>query len=101
MNVVGGLSIQEPALDLAIVMAIMSSYKDLGLKHRCGFVGEVGLTGEIRSIPNIEKRLKALKKLGFNTCYVPKKNSSPPHVPIKGQIAIDNIRSLLTDVKWA
>lgn len=72
VNVAGGLKISEPAIDLAIVMAIASSYKNRSIPEKMVFVGEIGLSGEIRSVGMIENRVNEAKKLGFTTCVIPK-----------------------------
>ena len=72
VNVAGGLKISEPAIDLAIVMAIASSYKNRAIPEKMIFVGEIGLSGEIRSVGMIENRVNEAKKLGFTTCVIPK-----------------------------
>ncbi len=69
INVTGGLKINEPAADLAICAAIISSYKDISLPKNAAYIGEVGLLGEVRNIRNLEKRSKEAKKLGFETVY--------------------------------
>lgn len=66
VNITGGLRITEPAADLAIAMAILSSFKDLTLPPKSVFIGEVGLLGELRTVRNLEKRSSEAKKLGFN-----------------------------------
>lgn len=65
VNVTGGLKITEPAADLAICAAIISSFKDMSLPKDACYIGEVGLLGEVRSIRNLDKRVKEAKKLGF------------------------------------
>ena len=72
LNIVGGLSVKETALDLAIVCAIISSLKEIALPPKSVVVGEVGLTGEIRSISMMNKRLSEISKLGFKQCIFPK-----------------------------
>lgn len=72
INVVGGIKINEPAADLAICMAIASAAKGMQLKDDAVVFGEVGLSGEVRHVPNIEKRLKEAKQLGFKVCIGPK-----------------------------
>ena len=67
VNVTGGLRIFEPAADLGICMAIISSFKDKTIKEKLVFIGEVGLLGEIRAVRFLEKRVKEAKKLGFTT----------------------------------
>ncbi len=71
VNVTGGLKVFEPAADLAICMAIISSFKDQTLAPKAVFLGEVGLLGEIRVVREIEKRSKEARKLGFTTVISP------------------------------
>ncbi|MCL5434963.1 MAG: DNA repair protein RadA [Patescibacteria group bacterium] len=70
VNVAGGLKLQDPAADLGICLAIFSSLKNVSLKKVVA-VGEVGLLGELRSIPSLEKRVKEARKLGFNKIITP------------------------------
>ena len=72
VNVVGGMKVTEPALDLAVVMAIFSSYRDISVPADTIVFGEVGLSGEIRSVSQVEQRVKEAIKLGFKTCILPK-----------------------------
>jgi DNA repair protein RadA/Sms len=72
VNVVGGMRVNEPALDLAIVLAILSSYKDKVIPQGAIVFGEVGLSGEIRAVSMAAKRVAEAAKLGFNTCIMPK-----------------------------
>ncbi len=72
VNVVGGLKISEPAADLAVCASILSSYKNKPLAKDTLYIGEVGLTGEIRPVSTMEKRLKEAEKLGFKIAYIPK-----------------------------
>jgi len=74
LNVVGGIKINEPALDLGIVMAVASSFKNKSVDKACVAIGEVGLTGEVRAVNLIEKRLKEAEKLGFKKCIIPENN---------------------------
>jgi len=74
VKVTGGVKVDEPAVDLAIVASIVSSYKDKMTQSGDVYMGEVGLTGEIRRISRVEERIKEAKKLGFNRAVVPKKN---------------------------
>ena len=69
VNVTGGLKITEPAADLAICAAIISSYKDKPLPKNAAYIGEVGLLGEVRSIRNLEKRIKEAQKLGYEKVF--------------------------------
>jgi DNA repair protein RadA/Sms len=72
INVIGGLQIDEPAADLAIAVAIASSVKDRAIHADMAFMGEVGLSGELRAVSQMETRLKEAAKLGFKRCIVPK-----------------------------
>lgn len=74
MNIVGGIKINEPALDLGVVLSAASSYRNIDIPLDLVVVGEVGLTGEIRSVNMIEKRIKEAEKLGFKTCIIPEGN---------------------------
>lgn len=72
INVIGGMKVDEPAVDLAVAMAIVSSYKNKKIMDKTVFIGEVGLTGEIRSINNFEKRVKEVIKMGYTNIYASK-----------------------------
>ena len=71
VNVIGGLQINEPAADLAIAVAAASSIKDRPVHADMSFVGEVGLSGELRAVSQLESRLKEAAKLGFKRCVIP------------------------------
>lgn len=72
LNITGGLKIQEPAVDLAVAAAIISSYFDKALPRDCGFFGEVGLSGEIRSVAHMDGRISECSKLGITQIICPK-----------------------------
>ncbi len=72
VNVIGGLQISEPAADLSIAVAIASSVKDQAVHADMAFVGELGLSGELRAVSQLESRLKEALKLGFKRCVIPK-----------------------------
>ena len=74
INLVGGIKVNEPALDLGVVLAAASSFKNIRIKEDIVVIGEVGLTGEIRSVNMIEKRIKEAEKLGYKTCIIPESN---------------------------
>ena len=74
LNVVSGIKINEPAIDLGIILAVASSFKNISIPKDLVALGEVGLTGEVRSINLIDKRLKEIEKLGFKTCIIPESN---------------------------
>jgi DNA repair protein RadA/Sms len=74
VNVAGGMRITEPALDLAIVSSILSSYKNIAIDNRTILFGEVGLTGEIRAVNMAEQRVAEAAKMGFEVCILPQAN---------------------------
>lgn len=74
MNIVSGIKVSEPAVDLGVILSVASSYKNLSIAKDVATVGEVGLTGEVRSVNLIDKRLKEVEKLGFKTCIIPESN---------------------------
>lgn len=71
INVVSGIRIDEPAIDLGVALAIASNFKNVPLSKDLVVIGEIGLTGEIRSVNSIEKRVKEAEKMGFKTCVIP------------------------------
>ena len=76
LNVVGGIHIDEPAADLAVCMALISSMRDIPVSDGLIAVGEVGLSGETRSVPDIEKRLGEAQRLGFGEFVMPRPRKS-------------------------
>jgi DNA repair protein RadA/Sms len=74
MNVAGGVKITEPAVDLGIVSAVASSFLDKPIPESTVVLGEVGLTGEVRAIGQVEKRVGEAKKMGFTRCLIPESN---------------------------
>ena len=72
LNITGGLKIQDPAIDLSMICAILSSFFDFYIDHKICFIGEVGLSGEIRPVSRIEQRIKEVTKMGINTIYLSK-----------------------------
>lgn len=81
VNVVGGLRISEPAADLALALAIASSFQNRSLPPDMGAVGEVGLSGEIRTVSHLSRRLNEAAKLGFSRCIVPATHRPLSDVP--------------------
>jgi DNA repair protein RadA/Sms len=77
VNVVGGLYIEEPAIDLGVMVAVVSSLRDIVLDPRLVVLGEVGLTGEVRAVGQVETRLREAAKLGFRRCLLPQANCQP------------------------
>ncbi len=74
LNITGGISIDDPAIDLAVVAAILSSNEDIAINKDFCFAGEVGLSGEIRPVNRVDQRIQEAEKLGFSTIYVSKYN---------------------------
>lgn len=72
VNIAGGIKMNEPALDLGIVLAIISSYKERGIDDKTICFGEVGLSGEVRAVSMAQQRIQEARKLGFTTCILPK-----------------------------
>ena len=74
INVVGGLRLTETAADLPVALAVYSSLRDISMDSRTVVMGEVGLTGDIRRVPQALRRIKEAAKMGFNTFILPKGN---------------------------
>lgn len=92
INVVGGVKLDEPAVDLALALAIASSFKNVPLDQQTAIFGEVGLAGEIRTVPYIEQRLREAEKLGFTRCLIPassqKRLSSHLGITVIGAVSL-------------
>jgi DNA repair protein RadA/Sms len=91
INVAGGMRITEPALDLAVITAIMSSHKNIALNNKTILFGEVGLTGEIRAVNMAEQRVTEASKMGFEVCILPQANKE--HVKTQG-IKLIGVKSI-------
>ncbi|GAA4739856.1 DNA repair protein RadA [Flavisolibacter ginsenosidimutans] len=74
LNIAGGLKVEDPSIDLAVLAALLSSYEDTTIPHDVCFAGEVGLSGEIRAVNRIEQRIAEAEKLGFSKIIVSKYN---------------------------
>jgi DNA repair protein RadA/Sms len=72
LNVVGGLEVREPAADLGVTAAVLSSVRNAPVDPHWAFFGEVGLGGEVRGVPQAEKRLQELSRLGFTRAVLPR-----------------------------
>ena len=96
INAVGGVRITEPAADLAVMLAIVSSLRDRALPEKLAVFGEVGLAGEIRPAPRGQERLREAAKLGFTQAIIPKANM--PRQPIEGMelIAVERVKDAIT-----
>ena len=81
INVIGGLRLDEPGADLPVVLAVASSYRESVIPEDVVAIGEVGLTGEIRSVSNMNQRLSEVARLGFKCCIIPKNGSEKLEIP--------------------
>lgn len=100
LNVVGGIFLNEPGADLATMLAMASSFRDKPLPEDFVAIGEVGLTGELRSVNRTSERLSEIRRLGFGVCMLPKQNgrqhiSAPPGLRL---VEVSNIREALAAV---
>lgn len=77
INIAGGLRVEDPGIDLGVIAAIVSSYQNMPVDNKIAFIGEVGLSGEIRAVSRIEQRIGEAEKLGFTTVYISKFNKMP------------------------
>ncbi|MGB7306878.1 MAG: DNA repair protein RadA [Burkholderiaceae bacterium] len=99
VNAVGGVRITEPAADVAVLLAVVSSLKDKALPRGLAVFGEVGLAGEIRPAPRGQERLREAAKLGFGRAIVPKANMPKKAIEGLDVVAVDHIDDLL-DAAW-
>ena len=81
INVIGGLRLDEPGADLPVVLAVASSYRDQVIADDLVAIGEVGLTGEIRSVSHMNQRLSEVSRLGFKKCIIPQRGSEKLEIP--------------------
>ncbi|MBT8300671.1 MAG: DNA repair protein RadA [Maribacter sp.] len=81
LNITGGITIDDPAIDLAVIAAILSSNEDIPITHGVCFAAEVGLAGEIRPVQRVEQRILEAEKLGFTTIYVSRNNKISLNTP--------------------
>lgn len=97
LNVIGGLSLDEPGADLAAVLALASSFRDKTIPAELAAIGEVGLTGELRSVSALNQRLSEVHRLGFSKCLVPKNRGKQVITPPQGLqlIPVQNIREAM------
>jgi DNA repair protein RadA/Sms len=91
VNAVGGVRIGEPAADLAICLAVVSSLTDKAIRNGVAVFGEIGLAGEVRPAPRGQDRLKEIAKLGFGTAIVPKANAPKAKIPGLEVIAVQRV----------
>ncbi len=94
LNVIGGLKMYEPAADLSVAMALVSSLKDKAVDEHTLAFGEIGLAGEIRSVNNCEQRINEAKRLGFTRCIIPFHNYKSLSKEIKTELDIIPVRTI-------
>lgn len=94
LNVVGGLRLDEPAADLSVAMALVSSLKDVVVNDNTLAFGEIGLAGEIRAVNNCEQRINEAKRLGFDKCVIPFHNYKSLSKELKVSVDIVPVRTL-------
>jgi len=99
INVIGGLRLDEPAADLPVVLAVASSYRDAVIADDLAAIGEVGLTGEIRSVSHMEQRLGEIARLGFKKCIIPKFGSEKLEIPTG--LTVYRVRNLREAIETA
>ncbi|MFN5772377.1 DNA repair protein RadA [Flavobacterium sp.] len=98
LNVTGGISVDDPAIDLAVVGAILSSNEDIAVGKEVCFAGEVGLSGEIRPVNRIEQRIQEAEKLGFTTIFVSKYNKvTLPNLKIR-VVLVSKIEEVVSEL---
>lgn len=98
LNITGGIKTDDPALDLAVIASILSSNQDIAISERYCFAGEIGLSGEIRPVPQIEHRISEAEKLGYEKIFVSNLNKIPKKkytIKIEGTSKIENFADRL------
>lgn len=98
LNVTGGISVDDPAIDLAVVAAILSSNEDIPVGKDLCFAGEVGLSGEIRPVNRVEQRIQEAEKLGFSTIFVSKYNKIATQFPGIKIILVSKIEEIVSEL---
>ncbi len=99
INVIGGLRLDEPGADLPVVLAVASSYRDTPIADDLVAIGEVGLTGEIRSVSHMNQRLQEVTRLGFKKCLVPK--NCTEHLDVPKGLTIYGVRNIREAIEVA
>ncbi len=100
LNIAGGLRVEDPAIDLAVIVAIISSQQDIPVSSTIAFAAEIGLSGEIRAVNRIEQRIAEAEKLGFETIYISKYHSKGvAQKDFKIQVcAVSKVEELFSDL---
>ena len=99
INVIGGLRLDEPAADLPVVLAVASSYRDTPISADLVAIGEIGLTGEIRSVSHMNQRLAEVRRLGFKNCIIPYKSAEKLEIP--GDLTVFKVKNLREAIEIA
>ncbi len=99
INVIGGLRLDEPGADLPVILAVASSYRDVAIPSGLVAIGEVGLTGEIRSVSNMNQRLQEVARLGFTKVIIPKYGSEKLDIP--DSLEVYRVRNLREAIEVA
>jgi len=96
INVIGGLHLDEPGADLSVILAVASSYRDQPINHKLVAIGEVGLTGEIRTVSQLSLRLTEVARLGFTECIIPYKATEKLDIPSELKVyRVKNLREAI------
>jgi DNA repair protein RadA/Sms len=98
LNVTGGISVDDPAIDLAVVAAILSSNEDISVGKDFCFAGEVGLSGEIRPVNRVEQRIQEAEKLGFGTIFISKYNKIATKFPGINVVLVSKIEEVVSEL---
>jgi DNA repair protein RadA/Sms len=96
LNIAGGLKVEDPGMDLSVVVAIISSFQDMPIPDQTAFAGEIGLSGEIRAVMRLDQRIAEAEKLGFTTIFVSKYQlksleNKPGSIKIEGVGSIEEV----------
>ena len=98
VNIAGGMKINEPALDLGIILSIVSSFKNRAIDSKTIVFGEVGLSGEVRAVSMAEQRVAEAKKLGFKVCIMP--SASVENVKNCEEMKIIGVRNIMEAIDY-
>lgn len=96
LNITGGISVDDPALDLAVIAAILSSNSDVAIDNGYCFAAEIGLAGEIRAVQRVEQRIQEAAKLGFTKIFVSKRNKIGLNKPGIEVVLVSRIEDIVT-----
>lgn len=99
LNVIGGLRLDEPGADLPVALAIASSYRDQSVADDLVAIGEIGMTGEVRSVSNLNQRLAEIARLGFKKCIIPRGGSEKLDIPVG--MTVYRVRNLREAIETA